>query len=115
MMTNRETTLQDFTSYRITQIEPLRMEEVGLASKVCLYSGSTYIDISFRRLLKNHLSSTYSKGQVITEKHLDKAEQMFAVAEKADFTLKDKGSLPRSWEVSENPDDFEDGEIDVPW
>jgi len=79
-MTNRETNLQDFTSYRITQIEPLCMEEVGLVSKVCLYSGATYIDILFRRLLKNHLSSIYAKGQVITEKRLDKAEHLFAVA-----------------------------------
>ncbi|KAG7561960.1 hypothetical protein FFLO_02600 [Filobasidium floriforme] len=103
----------DFTSYRINQTDPIRLEEVGLASKVCLYSGSTYIDKSFRRVIKDHLQSSYPKTQAVSEMHIDKAVQMFSYEAKPDFTMKDV--LPGCWKISENEDDFEDGEITVPW
>jgi hypothetical protein len=91
------------------------MEEVGTESKICLYHGSTYIDKSFRTLLKDYLVEEFTKAQVITDKHLDKAENIFTSVRKLEFSLACKGDPPGCWDISDNEDDYDDGSISVPW
>jgi hypothetical protein len=105
--------LQDFTSYEITQLAPLQLKEIGAESKACLYNGSTYVDETFAQILKPYLTSHYPKTRV-SEKHIERATRHFSDARKPGFSraLKTRGPFP--FEVG-SPEDYLDGEIDVPW
>ncbi|KAH8087461.1 hypothetical protein HD553DRAFT_322937 [Filobasidium floriforme] len=105
----------DYTSYRITKIDPLCMEEVGSDSKLCLYNGSTYIDKSFRALLKEHLISEYTKSPTVPDKHLDKAGMLFATLGKLEFSFTTKDAPPGCYAISDNEVDYDEGEVSVPW
>jgi hypothetical protein len=91
------------------------MEEVGTDSKICLYHGSTYIDKSFRNLLKEYLVEEFTESQTISEKHLDKAEFIFANVGKLEFSFTTKNAPPGCWDISDNEDDYDEGSISVPW
>ena len=88
------------------------MEEISGNSKICLYDGSTYVDTSFRKVLKDHLAKVFP-ATAITEKHLERALDIFATIKKPEFSLKIKD--PGFWEISDNEQDFDDGGLEVPW
>jgi hypothetical protein len=94
-------------------VAPLQLKEIGAESKACLYNGSTYVDETFAQILKPYLTSHYPKTRV-SEKHIERATRHFSDARKPGFsrTLRERGPFP--FEVG-SPEDYLDGEIDVPW
>jgi hypothetical protein len=105
---------QDFTSYEITQKQPLELNEIGAENKVCLYNGSTYVDRTFSDLLKAFLAEQYPKT-IPSPKHIERATRCFSENRKPGFSISLKGRGPFPLELSDNPDDYEDGEIEVSW
>ncbi|KAG7561958.1 hypothetical protein FFLO_02598 [Filobasidium floriforme] len=104
----------DFTSYEITQKQPLELNEIGAENKVCLYNGSTYVDRTFSDLLKAFLAEQYPKT-IPSPKHIERATRCFSENRKPGFSVSLKGRGPFPLELSDNPDDYEDGEIEVSW
>ena len=88
------------------------MEEISRDSKICLYSGSTFVDSSFRIALEEYLQKAYP-DTTVTERHLQRAMETFITIKKPDFSMLSKTA--GFWEVSDLDDDYEDGGIEIPW
>lgn len=105
---------QDFTSYEVTQTQPHTLKEIGADNKVCLFNESTYINEAFRDAVKPYLEKHYPKTEV-TLKHIDRATDLFSEHRKPTFSLTSKERSPFPFELSDNPNDFKDGEVEIPW
>jgi hypothetical protein len=104
--------IQDFTSYKIRALEPLELEEIDPEAKTCLYAGSTFVDQSFEERLEIYLKQKYPATQA-SDRHIERAVSIFASLRKPEFSGKEKGT--GFWEISDNPDDFDEGGIEIPW
>jgi hypothetical protein len=77
-----------------------------------LFAGSTFVDKSFEKELKEYLSATYPLTK-ITDRHIQRAMDVFVTTKKLGFTAAQK--TPGFWDISSDDDDYDEGGVEIPW
>jgi hypothetical protein len=70
------------------------------------------VDQSFKDRLEIYLKQAYPATRA-SDRHIERAVNIFASLRKPEFSGKEKGT--GFWEISDNPDDFDEGGIEIPW